>query len=192
MLIGYARISRDESNHIAQVADLKKAGCETVIEETGSGSRYETRPKLQALIAGLKPDDTLCVWKLDRLARSLPDFSDIMKQLEKVGAHFRSITESFDTTSPGGKLLRNMLAVIAEFERDMIIARTKAGLRTAKDAGRIGGAPRKFNALKAAEIIRVITSNERTPSEIARIEGVHVKTIHRLMARSTKGAAGTI
>jgi DNA invertase Pin-like site-specific DNA recombinase len=183
MLIGYARVSKDESNHVAQVAELCKAGCEEVIAETASGAKWD-RPKLQALLARLQEGDTLVVWKADRLSRSLLDLVRIAQDLEKRSIAFKSLTESFDTTSAAGRITLNMLGTFAQFERDMLKERTHAGLRTARAAGRVGGRRFKFNSLKAAEIIRVIRTGEKTPSEVARMEDVHPKTIRRLLTRA--------
>jgi DNA invertase Pin-like site-specific DNA recombinase len=182
MLIGYARISKDESNHIAQVAELKKTGCEEVVEETASGAKWD-RPKLQALLTRLQEGDTLVVWKVDRASRSLLDMLLIVKGLEARGIAFKSLTENFDTGTAVGRMTLGILATFAQFERDMIRERTRAGLRTANAAGRFGGRHFKFNSLKAAEIVRSIQAGEKTPAEVARIEGVHPKTIHRLLAR---------
>jgi DNA invertase Pin-like site-specific DNA recombinase len=132
----------------------------------------------------LQPGDTLVVWKADRLSRSLLDLVRIAQDLEKRGIAFKSLTESFDTTTAAGRMTLNILGTFAQFERDMIRERTHAGLRTARAAGRVGGRRFKFNPLKAAEIVRAIRNGEKTPTEIARMEEVHPKTIRRLLARS--------
>jgi DNA invertase Pin-like site-specific DNA recombinase len=186
MLIGYARISKDESNHVAQVGELTQAGCERIEQETASGARWD-RPKLQAILAEIGENDILVVWKLDRLSRSLKDLLSIMETLAQRKAGFRSLTEAIDTTSPAGRMMMQIVGAFAEFEREMIRARTKAGLETAKKAGRVGGPPFKFNPLKVAQIVRLITSGEATPTEVARAENCHPKTIHRLLERERIG-----
>jgi DNA invertase Pin-like site-specific DNA recombinase len=183
MLIGYARISKDESNHVAQVGELRKAGCKEVVEETASGAKWD-RPKLQALLARLQAGDTLVVWKVDRASRSLIDMMLMVKDLEARGIAVKSITENFDTSTAVGRMTLGILATFAQFERDMIKERTHAGLKTAHAAGRYGGRPRKLKPLKAVEIVRSIKTGEKTPAEVALLEDVHVKTIHRLLAKA--------
>jgi DNA invertase Pin-like site-specific DNA recombinase len=188
MLIGYARVSKDESNHIAQAGELHKAGCEEVVEETTSGARWD-RPRLQALLTRLKAGDTLVVWKVDRLSRSLLDIVRIASELEGRSIAFKSLTENFDTGTAVGRMTLGILATFAQFEREMIRERTHAGLRTAHAAGRFGGRPRKFKPLKAAEIVRAIKAGEKTPAEVALLEDVHVKTVHRLLVKAETRAA---
>ena len=144
--------------------------------------RSET-PKLQALLARLSEGDTLVVWKVDRASRSLLDMLLIVQDLEARKIAFKSLTENFDTDAVG-RMTLGILATFAQFERDMIRERTHAGLKTAHAAGRFGGRRFKFNALKAAEIVRAISAGEKTPAEIARIEDVHPKTIRRLLTRA--------
>jgi DNA invertase Pin-like site-specific DNA recombinase len=183
-------VSKEESNHIAQVGELKKAGCKDVIEETASGAKWD-RPKLQALLARLQAGDTLVVWKVDRASRSLIDMMLMVKDLEARGIAFRSLTENFDTSTAVGRMTLGILTTFAQFERDMIKERTHAGLKTAHAAGRYGGRPRKFKSLKAAEIVRAIKAGEKTPAEIAQLEEVHVKTIHRLLAKADAAGAAS-
>jgi len=175
--------SKDESNHIAQAGALLQAGCAEVVEEIASGAKWD-RPKLQTLLQRLEAGDTLVVWKVDRLSRSLLDMVKIAGDLERRNIAFKSLTENFDTSTAVGRMTLGILATFAQFERDMIKERTHAGLRTAHAAGRFGGRPRKFKPLKAAEIVRAITTGEKTPAEVALLEDVHVKTIHRLLAKA--------
>jgi DNA invertase Pin-like site-specific DNA recombinase len=180
MLIGYARVSRDEQNHTAQVAELTKAGCVKVVQEKASGGRWD-RPELQDLLKYLREGDTLVVWKLDRLSRSLKDLLAIMETLNKSKVGFRSLTENIDTTTAAGRM--QMVGVFAEFERSMIRERTKAGLDAARREGRRGGRKFKFNALESAEIVRLVTRGEKTAASIAPEYKVNPVTIHRLMER---------
>jgi DNA invertase Pin-like site-specific DNA recombinase len=141
MKYGYARVSTDDQNADAQVRDLEKAGCEKVFTDVISGSKRE-RASLDAVMAAVTSGDVLVVWKLDRLGRSLGDLKDIVSDLKARGVGFQSLHEAFDTTTPAGKLFFHMLGAFAEFERDIIIQRTKAGLETARRKGRTGGRKR--------------------------------------------------
>jgi len=114
----------------------------------------------------------------------LLDMVRIAGDLERRNIAFKSLTENFDTSTAVGRMTLGILATFAQFERDMIKERTHAGLRTAHAAGRFGGRPRKFKPLKAAEIVRAITTGEKTPAEVALLEDVHLKTIHRLLAKA--------
>src|SRR5213594_2388085 len=132
MLIGYARVSTDDQDTAAQVAALKKAGCERIYREKASGGRWD-RPELHRLLDQLRKGDVLVVWKLDRLSRSLRDVLTIMERLGESGAGFRSLTEAIDTTTPAGRMMMQMVGAFAEFERAMLKERTKAGLDAARD-----------------------------------------------------------
>src|SRR3954463_6862438 len=145
MLLGYARVSKsDESQDTAaQVSALKSAGCKRVFEDKASGGRWD-RPELHRLLDQLRDGDTLVVWKLDRLSRSLKDLLTILERIDITGAKFRSLTEAIDTTGPAGRMLMQMLGSFAEFERAMIRERTRAGLKAAAVRGRKGDASRNL------------------------------------------------
>ena len=140
MLLGYARVSKpdDSQDTAAQVSALKSAGCKRVFEDKASGGRWD-RPELHRLLDQLRAGDTLVVWKLDRLSRSLKDLLHILERVEAVGARFRSLTEAIDTSGPAGRMLMQMLGSFAEFERAMVRERTRAGLNAAAARGRKGG-----------------------------------------------------
>src|SRR4051794_37268043 len=140
MLLGYARVSKsdDSQDTAAQVSALKSAGCKRVFEDKASGGRWD-RPELHRLLDQLRDGDTLVVWKLDRLSRSLKDLLHILERVEAVGARFRSLTEAIDTAGPAGRMLMQMLGSFAEFERAMVRERTRAGLKAATARGRTGG-----------------------------------------------------
>jgi DNA invertase Pin-like site-specific DNA recombinase len=140
MHIGYARVSTDEQTLALQEDALKKAGCERLFTDTISGSTAE-RPGLAEALDFIRPGDTLVVWRLDRLGRSLRHLIETVTSLEKRGVGFRSLTESIDTTSPSGKLVFHIFGALAEFERDLIRQRTRAGLDAARSRGRKGGRP---------------------------------------------------
>src|SRR5258708_8416165 len=126
MHIGYARVSTDEQHTENQCEQLKKAGCELVYEENASGGRWD-RPKLQDCLKHIRRGDVLIVWKLDRLTRSLADLLRILARIDEAGAGFKSLTESIDTTQTAGRLMMNMLASFAQFDREIIKDRTNLG-----------------------------------------------------------------
>ena len=142
MLIGYARVSTQEQNLELQINALQEAGCKKIFMEKASGAQRD-RPELKAALEYMRAneDDTLVVWKLDRLARSLRQLIDTVEELEKQGIGFKSLTESIDTTNSGGRLVFHIFGALAEFERGVIKERTMAGLKAAKDMGRTGGRP---------------------------------------------------
>jgi len=142
MLIGYARVSTHEQDHALQEDALRAAGCERLFIETASGAKRD-RPELKAALAAMQEGDTLIVWRLDRLARSLRHLLETVEGLEAKGMKFRSLTEAMDTSTSGGKLILSVLGAIAEFERALISERTKAGLAAARLRGRKGGRPKK-------------------------------------------------
>jgi DNA invertase Pin-like site-specific DNA recombinase len=137
-LIGYARVSTAEQNLDLQRSALAKAGCEEVYEDHASGAKAE-RPGLAEALGHVRRGDTLVVWKLDRLGRSMAHLIDTVRRLEAKGAGFRSLTEGVDTTTPGGTLVFHIFGALAQFERDLIRERTNAGLKAAEARGRKGG-----------------------------------------------------
>src|ERR671932_2864777 len=141
MLIGYARVSTDEQNLDLQLSALKQAGCEQLYTDKVSGTKA-TRPGLEEAFSHLRAGDTFVVWRLDRLGRSLRHLIDTVTDLQERGVGFKSLTESIDTTTGGGKLVFHVFAALAEFERDIIRERTHAGLTAARARGRRGGRPK--------------------------------------------------
>src|SRR5262249_20058657 len=140
MLVGYARVSTQDQKTKLQLDALTQIGCQRVFTEKASGAQRE-RPQLQAALDYMRDGDTLVVWKLDRLARSLKQLIETVEALEQRGIGFRSLTESIDTTTSGGRLVFHIFAALAEFERSIIRERTKAGLDPARARGRTGGRP---------------------------------------------------
>jgi len=158
MLIGYARISKgDEQSNLLQAKALKAAGCKKLFEESASGGRWD-RPQLHRMLDQLRDGDTLVVWKLDRLSRSLKDVLHIMEKIAAAGAGFRSLTEDIDTTTPAGRMMMQMVASFAEFERAMIRERTSAAIAAASADGRIGGRRKKLDDKKQHEIAESVLS----------------------------------
>src|SRR5947209_797764 len=141
MLIGYARVSTQDQTLNLQLDALNKAGCNRIFTDTISGSIQE-RKGLEEALSFVRPGDSLVVWRLDRLGRSLKHLIETIGQLNRKGIGFRSITESIDTTTSSGKLVFHVFGALAEFERDLIRERTKAGLAAARMRGRLGGRPR--------------------------------------------------
>jgi DNA invertase Pin-like site-specific DNA recombinase len=192
MLLGYARVSKsdDSQDTAAQVSALKSAGCKRVFEDKASGGRWD-RPELHRLLDQLREGDTLVVWKLDRLSRSLKDLLHILERVEAVGARFRSLTEAVDTAGPAGRMLMQMLGSFAEFERAMVRERTRAGLRAAAARGRKGGRQPKLTPEQKAEILDGLGSGRKSAADLARLFRVHRTTISRLaaQARVTPGEA---
>jgi DNA invertase Pin-like site-specific DNA recombinase len=186
MLIGYARVSSDGQDTVAQVAALKAAKCERIYREQASGGRWD-RPELQRLLDQLRKGDVLVVWKLDRLSRSLRDVLTIMERLAEAKAGFRSLSEAIDTTTPAGRMMMQMVGSFAEFEREMLRERTRIGLETARREGRVGGRPSKLTRQQQTEIVRTISRGRKTAADAARLFGVHPATISRLLSRARAG-----
>src|SRR3954454_16765562 len=191
MLLGYARVSKSDDQETApQIRALKEAGCKKVFEETASGGRWD-RPELHRLLDQLRDGDTLVVWKLDRLSRSLKDLLTILERIDITGAKFRSLTEAIDTTGPAGRMLMQMLGSFAEFERAMIRERTRAGLREARTKGRVPGRKPKITADQKKEIIEAVSSGRKTSAEIARLFKIHPATVSRMLAQARVGICAT-
>jgi len=138
MLIGYICVSTDDQHLYMQEDALKSAGCEEIFHDIASGVKT-ARPGLEKALDYLRENDTLVVWKLDRLGRSLSHLVQTVKELHEKNIGFKSVQENIDTTSSGGKLVFHMFSVLAEFERDLIVERTRAGLKAARARGRLGG-----------------------------------------------------
>jgi DNA invertase Pin-like site-specific DNA recombinase len=182
MLFGYARVSKDDQDTATQVAALKAAGCEKIYREKASGGRWD-RPELHRLIDQLRKGDVLVVWKLDRLSRSLRDVLILMERLGQTKAGFKSLTEAIDTTTPAGRMMMQMVGAFAEFERAMLRERTKAGLETAREEGRIGGRRAKLSLQQQAEIRKMVSKGDKTAADAARLFKIHPATVSRLLAR---------
>ena len=187
MLVGYARVSTTDQNLDFQRDALKVAGCERTFTDTASGAKME-RPGLTQLLTECRSGDTLVVWKLDRLGRSLPHLVETVREMEAKGIGFKSLQENIDTTTSGGKLIFHIFASLAEFERDLIRERTNAGLSAARARGRKGGRPKGVmdtNKQKAALALKNDTS--RSVSEICEILGVSRNTYYKyIRSEATK------
>lgn len=151
MLIGYARVSTLEQTLALQKDALKAAGCEITFEDIISGAKAD-RPGLQKALDYMRKGDTLVVWKMDRMGRSLKDLMELMAKLQAREIEFKSLTEQLDTTTAGGRLIFHLFASLAEFERDLIRERTLAGLTAARARGHKGGRPKRLANIPAAKI----------------------------------------
>ena len=177
MLIGYARVSTQDQNLDLQIEALNKAGCQKIFDDKISGSRTE-RPGLAKALEMLREGDTLVVWKLDRLGRSVKNLVDLVGELHKQGVQFKSLTDSIDTGTPSGRFFFHVMASLAEMERELTIERTRAGLETAKRLGRIGGRKRKMTDSKIEAAKKQLASGI-TPRDVANNLGVSVPTLYR-------------
>ncbi len=182
MLIGYARVSTQDQDAAAQTTALKAAGCELLFQEKASGGRWD-RPELHRLMGQLRQGDVLVVWKLDRLSRSLKDVLILMEKISQAGAGFRSLTEAIDTSSPGGRMMMQIIGTFAEFERAMLRERTRNGLDEARKRGRIGGRRPKLKTSQQKEIISLVNTGQKTAAEAAKLFNVHPSTVSRLIKR---------
>lgn len=181
MLVGYARVSKTEQDTELQHRALRKAGVRKVFDEKRSAVKH--RPQLLAMLDQLREGDTVVVYKMDRLARSLRDLLNIVDRIEGVGAGFRSITEAFDTSTPAGQMAFHMLGAVAQFERNLIRERSLAGLEVAKANGvRLGRLP----ALDDRQSERLATqwaTGKYTKSELGKMHAVSVSTVKRTLWR---------
>lgn len=181
MRVGYIRTSKKDQNPELQRRDLLAAGCEKIFEEQIS-SRKAERPELRAAIEYVREGDALVVWKLDRFGRSLQELIELVGVLKERGVEFVSLRESIDTTTAGGKLVFHVFGAVAEFERDLILERTMAGLEAAKARGRHGGRPRVLDEGRARLARRLKDEGEHSVEEICSMLGVGRSTLYRYLA----------
>jgi DNA invertase Pin-like site-specific DNA recombinase len=182
--IGYARVSTDDQNLDLQRDALTKAECAVIYEETASGKSSQ-RIELEHCRKALRSGDTLVVWRLDRLGRSLSDLVKIIGDLEQAGVRFESLSEKVDTGSASGKLQFHVFAALAEFERNLIRERTNAGLTAARARGRVGGRPSKLSSKQIREIKALMADPQCQVSELAKRYGVSRTTLYKRVAVDT-------
>jgi DNA invertase Pin-like site-specific DNA recombinase len=182
-LIGYARVSTADQDPSLQHDALKAAGCLKVFTDKTSGS-LDSRPQLDRLLDQLRPSDTVVVWRLDRLGRSLKHLIALSEDLSQRKVGLKSLQESIDTTTANGRLFFKIMGSLAEFERDLISERTKAGLAAARARGRKGGRPPVMTPQKVEVARQMYSSREHTVEEIAKTIGVSRKTVYRHLADS--------
>lgn len=177
MLIGYVRVSTNDQNTALQQNALDSAGCEQIFEDKISG-RAADRPGLKKLLKTLSDGDTLVVWKLDRLGRSMRHLVVLVEELRARGINFRSLTDSIDTSSAMGRFFFHVMGALAEMERELIVERTRAGLAAARAEGRIGGRRPKLTPEQWEQAGRLIAAGE-TRQRVAIIYDVGVSTLYR-------------
>ena len=178
MLIGYARVSTLDQTLALQQDALLAAGCQELYTDTVSGSVTE-RPGLTDALSHLRTGDTLIVWRLDRLGRSLPHLIQTVRELQERGVHFKSLQEQIDTTTSGGKLVFHVFGALAEFERDLIRERTHAGLQAARARGRLFGRPRRLTAQQVMQLRTLAEDDRNTVGEICQTLGISRATYYR-------------
>lgn len=184
MKIGYARVSTEDQHLDLQCDALRKAGCDRIVEEKKSGANTR-RPALTALLRALRPGDTLVVWKLDRLGRSLQDLIKILGVLERRGIGFCSVSDQIDTTTPAGKLVFHITGAVAEFERTLMSERTKAGMQAARLKGRKPGRPRQLST-EQVDYARALSQQQHSSlADIAQKMKVGKTTVWRALSRTT-------
>jgi len=184
LLIGYARVSTQDQNLELQREALNVAGCRKLFEDKISGTRAD-RPGLGQALETLREGDTLVVWKLDRLGRSVKQLVDLVAGLQHHGIQFRSLTDSIDTGTPSGRFFFHVMASLAEMERELIAERTRAGLAVAREHGRTGGRKRRMTESKVASAKKLLASGV-PPKEVARNLGVSVPTLYRWLPASRR------
>ena len=183
MKLGYARVSTHDQNLDLQIDALQQKGCEKIFHETVSGAKVD-RIELKKLLSEVRKGDVIMIWKLDRLARSLKDFLAITGKLMEKGANLKSLNDPIDTTSSQGRLIFNIFASLAEFERDLIIERTQAGLSAARARGRLGGRKRGLSEeakKKAVAAAALYNQGSLTVNEIVKNLDISRATLYKYL-----------
>jgi len=189
MMVGYARVSTADQNVDLQTDALRAAGCSQIFADAASGAQVERRGLREAL-SYLREGDTLTVWKLDRLGRTVRQLVELVAELRGRGVGFRSLTDGIDTTTPAGRFFFHMMAALAEMERDLIRERTMAGLAAARARGRKGGRKLALTERQIAQARLLLSHPDQTMEAIASSLGVSRSTLYRALARS-RATAGT-
>tara|TARA_R110000787_G_scaffold16622_17_gene50527 strand:- start:25631 stop:26233 length:603 start_codon:yes stop_codon:yes gene_type:complete len=187
--IGYARVSTKDQKLRMQRDALEAVGCNAIFEDHGVSGAKDSRPGLDAMLEGLSPGDSVVVFKLDRLGRSVLHLADLLVRFEREGVHFVSLSEGINTTTPGGKLVFHIFSAMAEFQREIIVENTMAGIDAARRNGKTLGRPRKLTLDDVAEAHRQIMQGHKDMEQIASLFDVHPKTIERAFEREGLMAA---
>jgi DNA invertase Pin-like site-specific DNA recombinase len=177
MKIGYARTSTLDQNLDLQLDALHQAGCEKIYQEKISSVK-DYRPELENCLKALRKGDTLYIWRLDRLGRSLKDLISLVNQLQDMDCELVSIKENIDTSTPTGKLTFHLFASLAEFERELIKERTRAGMSSARARGKMGGRPQKLSESEKAMIRQLMADRNNSPNDVAKRFGVSRSTVY--------------
>jgi len=178
MKIGYARVSTREQNPSLQIDALKQAGCERIFQDVASGAK-SSRPELDKLLAEARTGDTIIIWKLDRLGRSLRHLVELVETLSAQKIGLKSLNDPVDTTHAQGRLIFNLFASLAEFERDLIVERTHAGLASARARGRKGGARYKMTPAKLRLAVASMGTAQTHVGDLCRELGITRQTLYR-------------
>jgi DNA invertase Pin-like site-specific DNA recombinase len=186
MIIGYARVSTQDQNSELQVDALEKSGCEQIFQEKITGKLRE-RPELSQCLRTLRAGDTLVIWKLDRLARSLKDLVEIVQDLNNREIGFKSLTEAIDTTNPSGRLVFHIFGSLAEFEHDLIRERTIAGLQAARARGRKGGRKLSMSESDIRKAAAMLSDPDITKKEVAKHFSISRTTLNASLHRLEPG-----
>jgi DNA invertase Pin-like site-specific DNA recombinase len=181
MLIGYARVSTDDQKLNLQQDALHTAGCEKIFEDYLSGARA-TRPGLTSALEMARSGDTLVVWRLDRLGRSLKDLIQLTETLKQRSIGLQSLQESIDTTTSSGQLIFHLFGALAEFERNLIRERTNAGLTAARARGRLGGRPKALDLNKRQLAVKLYNDRQHSIDEICQMMGISKPTLYNYVA----------
>ncbi len=185
MLIGYARVSTDDQNLDLQNAALRLAHCEHFFEDKLSGVKVR-RPGLQKALDYARSGDTIVVWRLDRLSRSLKDLCEMVNRLEERGVGLKSLHESIDTSSSSGKLVFHIFGALAEFERNLIRERTHAGLKAARARGRTGGRPAALSEDNQALAVKLYHEKTHTIAKICDMFNISKPTLYNYIEASAR------
>ena len=180
MLIGYARVSTEEQNLDSQCDALTSAGCEKIFTDQISGTKAQ-RPGLEAALSHLRTGDTIVVWRLDRLGRTLHHLIETVNDLQEQGVGFKSLAEAIDTTTSGGKLVFHIFGALAEFEREIIRERTRAGLQSARARGRTGGRRKVLTDKQVQQLKQLAADPKNSVTEICKTFGISRMTFYRYL-----------
>jgi DNA invertase Pin-like site-specific DNA recombinase len=189
MIIGYARVSTEEQKLDLQLHALQRANCDRIYQDHGLSGHGFDRPGLEDALQALEQGDTLVVWRLDRLGRSLVQLVQLMEKLGSKGIHFHSLTENIDTSSSGGRLLFHMIAALSEFERTLISERTRAGMAAAKERGKQLGRPPSLSNTALSEAICAIQDNGELLHDVACRYKITPRSLRRMIIRATSARA---
>jgi DNA invertase Pin-like site-specific DNA recombinase len=189
MLLGYARVSINDQNLDLQKDALLKAGCEKIYVDTMTGEA-KNRPGLEQTLQMLREGDTLVVWRLDRLGRSLKHLIELVQELSDRKVGLSSLQESIDTTSPSGKLVFHLFGALAEFERNLIAERTKAGLAAARARGRLGGRPPVLDDKQREALVMLYREKKHSVKEICQIMGISRQTLYNYLRQDKATIVG--
>jgi DNA invertase Pin-like site-specific DNA recombinase len=181
--IGYARVSTKDQKLRMQREGLEAVDCDMIFEDHGVSGKKGSRPGLDAMLEALKPGDSVIVFKLDRLGWSVLHLANLMVRFQEMGVHFVSLSEGINTTTPGGKLVFHIFSAVAEFQREIIVENTCAGIDAARAKGIVLGRPRKLSPDDVITAHQLFGIGKMTASDIAALYQIHSKTVLRAFAR---------